>query len=173
MSHPSTLIGLSVAATCLVSSLAGPLPDANREAELALLRIQEEFHAAGTLADEALLESLFTEDAVFSNPVLTIEGRDAVMDFFTSSPTWGTTTSLVPSFKSILDIHGNTATMRFECVIVSTGGGDPTTTALSTIPFGAQNPAVTIVQHSNATITAVRERGQWRIRSFVGGAGAI
>ena len=76
---------------------------------------------------------------------------------------------------SFVDVHGNTATLQFECVIVRTGDErdplDPLTTALSTIPFGGQNPDVQIVQHSTATCVAVRRRGGWYLKSFSGSAG--
>lgn len=142
-------------------------------AELALLHLQEDFHAANTLGDQDLMESIWTEDATFTNPAGTISGREAVVAFFMASPGWGQTASLVPSYKTVMDVQGNTATIHFECIIFTVGGADPLTVPFSTIPFGAQNPVVEVVQHSNAFVTAVKRRGQWLIQSFVGGAGAI
>jgi hypothetical protein len=81
--------------------------------------------------------------------------------------------SLSPTYKTNYSIHGNTASLQFECVIVYTGGLDPLTTALSTIPFGGQNPNVEIVQHSTATCTAVKQGNRWVFQSFSGGAGPI
>jgi hypothetical protein len=179
MSFRKSLIGASLAASCLLGSLTGSSAGGQGDessqpmARLALLQLQEDFHAASTLGDQTLMESIWAEDGVFSNPAMTINGRSAIVAFFMSSPGWGVTASLVPSYKTVMDIQGNTATMHFECVILTVGGNDPLTVPFSTIPFGSQNPAVEVVQHSNASITAVKRGNRWYIHTFNGGAGAI
>jgi hypothetical protein len=40
-------------------------------------------------------------------------------------------------------------------------------------PYSEAEQMVEVVQHSNASITAVKRHGHWLIQSFVGGAGAI
>lgn len=141
--------------------------------QLALQQLQSNFHAASTYADYGLMLSLWDENAVFMGGGNVITGRQAIVDFFAAGPGWGTTANLTPSYKLAFDIHGNRATGHFECVIVSVPGSNPATTPLSTIPFGAQNPGVQIVQHSSASITAVKVGGKWLIETFTGSAGPL
>jgi hypothetical protein len=169
------LIGASVASCAAVCALAGftaggasgPQP---RDL-LALQQLQADFHGAGTLGSRELLEAIFAEDAVVKAAGRTMEGREAIVDFFSSDPNFGKTANLSPSFKSEYSIHGNFATYKFECILVHTGAGDPLTTALSSIPPGSQNPDVEIVQHSTAQGTMVREKGRWYFLTFNGSAG--
>lgn len=162
-------------ASLVVSGLFGGLASTagGPPARLALLQLQEDFHAAGTLGDQALMESIWAEDATFVSPAGTFVGRDAIVAFFVSNPGWGKVASLVPAYKTRMDIRGNKATIRFECVIFTVGGADPLTVPFSSIPFGSQNPMVEVVQHSNALVTAVKREGRWVIETFIGGAGAI
>jgi hypothetical protein len=166
----------AVLSTCLLTGLATSLaPHCGRQPSdrLALDGLQSGFHGAFTAADAGLMRSLWTKDAVFSGGGNVIEGRDKIVDFFQNGPGWGTTANLVPSYKSTFDIRGNEATIRFECVIVKVDGSSPLTTALSSLPPGSQNPKVEIIQHSNTTIEAVKHRGHWLIKSFIGKGGAI
>lgn len=139
---------------------------------LALQGLQSIFHGAPTAGDADLFESIWMEDAEFITGAGTLQGRDAIMSFFTTGAGWGTTASLSPTYKTRFDIQGSRAVIRFECVILRVTG-DPLTTAFSTIPFGNQNPDATIFQHSTATIEAVKRRGEWRIQRFRGAAGPI
>ncbi|MFG0284336.1 MAG: hypothetical protein ACF8R7_07925 [Phycisphaerales bacterium JB039] len=170
------LIGASVAGCAAVCALAGFTAGGGEAGPqprdlLALQQLQSDFHASGALGSRELLEEIFAENAVANVAGMTFEGRDAVVDFFSSSPLFGKVVSLAPSYKSEYEIHGNWATYSFECVIVNAGGGDPLTTPLSTIPFGAQNPTVEIFQHSTAQGMMVREDGRWVILTFNGSAG--
>jgi len=171
------LLWTSLVASGLLAGLADhatpPESHDGSNAQLALLQLQEDFHAANTLGDRELMESIWARDASFTNPNGTIHGREAIVDFFESTPGWGRTASLVPSYKTVIDIRGNRATIEFECVIFTVGDADPLTVPFSSIPFGSQNPNVEVVQHSNAFVTAVKRRGRWLIDAFVGGAGPI
>lgn len=177
MSLRKPLLCTSLIASGLLAGLADhdarPAKLDRANAKLALLQLQEDFHAANTLGDEELMESIWAPDASFTTPSGTIHGRDAIVAFFISTPGRGRTASLVPAYKTVHDIHGNTATIHFECVIFTVGNANPLTVPFSTIPFGSQNPNVEVVQHSNAFVTAVKRRGEWVIESFVGGAGPI
>lgn len=170
------LVG-SLGSLCLLGAIAGSGPSGGQTdgrqpvAELAVQQLQSDFHAANTLGDYELMFSLWAEDAVFTNPSLRIEGRQAVADFFASGAYWGRVANLSPTYKNEYTIHGNTATYRFECILVDVSGQDPLTTPLSTIPFGAQNPQVEIVQHSTAEGIMVNEGGRWVIKTFNGSAG--
>jgi len=180
------LLGTSLVSYGLISGWAGsPSLDSESvdhgqpDAELALIQLQSDFHEAITRGDYELMLSLWAEDAVFSSPAATVVGRTAIANFFSSGWGWGATTNLTSSYKAGFDIRGNKAAFEFECIAVDVGGMDPETTPLSTIPFGAQNPAVKIVQHSHASCTAVK-RGrhckggrQWVIQTFMGSAGPI
>jgi hypothetical protein len=163
----------TVLAGCLFgSALAGSWARAvEPTGQLALQQLQADFHGASALGDYDLMYSLWADDAVVSAGGGMFHGPDEIADFFSSSPNWGQAAALAPTYKTVYDIHGNTATLQFECVIVNTGGLDPLTTPLSTIPFGGQNPAVAIVQHSTATCTAVRQGNGWVFQTFVGSAG--
>ena len=142
-------------------------------AKLALRELQSDFHEAVTCGDYDLLFSLWAEDAVFDSPAGTFVGPTEITEFFASGANWGLVTSLSSNYKALFDIHGNTATFAFECILVDVSGLDPLTTPLSSIPFGDQNPAVLIVQHSNASCTAARSGSRWVFQTFTGGAGPI
>jgi len=173
------LLGTSLVSCSLLSALVGTATGTQRAAsgqpnvELALRDLQSAFHEAVTLGDYDLMRSLWAENAVFSNPSLTITGPTAIADFFASSSGWGKVVSLTPSYKATFDIRDNQVAFAFECIVVDVSGLDPLTTPLSSIPFGSQNPSAEIVQHSNATCTAVWEGGAWLIQSFTGGGGAL
>lgn len=162
-----------VAGALAGTMLGGPAEEATPEAQLALEQLQSDFHGATTLADYDLMHSLWTDNAVFHGPAGPVVGPDAIADFFANGPRWGQVASLAPTYKTWFEIDGNVAKGQFECVLVDTFGADPVTTPLSTIPFGSQNQGVEIVQHSTASITAVRDRGVWKIQVFRGAAGTM
>ncbi len=170
--------GTILASCCLLCALAatsegGPGNATPHSAKLALRELQSDFHEAVTCADYDLMFSLWADDAVWDSPAGTFVGPTEIADFFASSPSWGKVTSLATSYKSLFDIQGNTASFAFECIIVDVSGLDPLTTALSTVPFGDQNPDVLIVQHSNASATAIRNGSKWVFQTFTGAAGPI
>jgi hypothetical protein len=165
---PSCLLGALVA-----TSLGVPQNNTPPSPRLALRELKSSFHQAVTCADYDLMLSLWSDDAVWTSPGGTFYGPTAIADFFASGPGWGQVASLASSYKSTYDIHGTSADFSFECIIVDTFGADPLTTPLSTLPFGNQNPRVEIVQHSNATCTAVRSGSRWVFQAFAGAAGPI
>ncbi len=170
--------GTILASCCLLCALAatslGVPGNANPpSAKLALRELQSDFHEAVTCGDYDLLFSLWAEDAVFTIPAGTFVGPTEITDFFASSPLWGGATSLSSNYKWLYGVNNNTATFVFECVIVDVSGLDPLITPLSTVPFGDQNPDVLIVQHSNASATAIRSGNTWLFQTFTGAAGPI
>jgi len=98
-----------------------------------IYQLQAAFHRAKTTQDLDLMMSLWAEDATFVNRStgITYSGRDDIRSFWESS---GSFThhrfSLVPSYKTKIEVHGNEAFLYFECHDVgnfATGDfGDPT-----------------------------------------------
>lgn len=140
-------------------------------AELALRQLHSDFHLAATIGDHDLMRSLWTENAGVSAGGNQFFGPERITEFFSSGPNWGRAASLSPTYTATYEVHGKTATLQFECIIVNTGDLDPINTSLSSIPFGEQSPGVEIVQHSTATCVAVRQGKHWLIDTFVGSAG--
>lgn len=179
MLRPTLLTTSKLLPPCLLMGLVGTFvgttfPGGGRPRDRLMLRdLQSAFHLAPATGDYELMRSIWAEDAVFRGGGNVVRGRDRIADFFRLGAYWGKSANLSPTYKSIWNIHGNTADIRFECVIVKVDGSSPLTTPLSTLPPGKQNPKVEIVQHSNATIEAVKRRGQWLIQSFTGAGGAI
>jgi len=157
-------------ATTTGSLPANPGPEAAR---LTLKDLEISFHEAFTCADYDMMLSLWAEDGVFSSPAGTFVGPTEIADFMSSSPLWGKASSLSSNYKALSSVYGKTAELAFECIIVDVSGLNPLTTALSSIPFGSQNPDVEIVQHSNATCRAVRIGDKWVFKTFKGAAGPI
>lgn len=170
-----------LAAFCLLAGLIGPATGGGSDdqgllnARLALHQLQSDFHGATALADEDLMRSLWANDAVFRGPGGPYVGPDDIVDFFVNgadgngNPRWGRCAGLSPTYETTFDIRGNTATFRFECVFVEVdvaNGADTVTETLSTVPFGAQNPDVEIVQHSTAYGTAVKSGDRWVFLEF-------
>mgnify|MGYP001817306981 CR=1 FL=1 len=165
------------AASCfLLGATMTSMFPAARGTELARLAVKDleiKFHEAFTCGDYDLMLGLWSDDAVFTNPAGTFVGPTEITEFLASSPGWGNVSSLSSNYKSLSAIQGNTAQFAFECIIVDVSGLDPLYTPLSTIPFGNQNPEVEIVQHLNATCTAVKRRNRWLLDSFSGAPGPI
>jgi hypothetical protein len=168
-------VGAVLAGCCFLGALAAtPVAnDSSPPAALGLMQLREDFHLATTLGDYELMLSLWTDDAEFHGGPNDVYGATNIADFFATSPGWGTTLSLTSESKAEFDAQGNTAMCNFECIIVRVDGGDPLTTSLSSIPPGSQNPDVEIIQHSNASVFAVREDGRWKFAVFNGTAGPI
>jgi hypothetical protein len=173
LSHTSKLLSSCLATGLLTFSGASLTAIEQPRDRLALIELAGRFHGASSLADYDMEYGLWTEDAEFHGGPNHLFGRDAIVEFFTTDPTWGTSASLTPSYKTEIDVQGNTATVRFECVILDVTGGTPTTTSFASQPPGSQNPAVEIFQHSTATVTAVKQGGVWRIHRFNGAGGPI
>lgn len=163
------LPGIGLVSLCVLSALIVPARGGNGQlnAELALRQLQADFHGAGALGDYDLMHSLWADDAVFHGPTGDIEGPDDIADFFKKGKYWGHSANLAPSYESRFDIQGNTATYRFECVIVSiSDDDDPISVVLSSVPYGSQNSTVEIVQHSTAYGKAVKRGNRWVFQEF-------
>jgi hypothetical protein len=165
-----------LAGCCLVASLAlaGPTaPDGPPPRILGLMELRQDFHLAATIGDADLMRSLWTDDAVFNGGGNVITGGDEITAFLQSSPLWGTAVNLTSESKAEFVVTGNFAHYGFECILVRVDSGDPLDTSLSSIPPGAQNPGVEIVQHSHTTGTAVYEDGHWKFQEFNGAGGPL
>lgn len=164
--------------SCLATGAAGTLAgsmlfnDPQPADILAVQQLGSNFHGAPTLADYDMEYDLWTEDAEFHGGPTHLYGRDDIVQFFTTGSGWGTTAALSSNYKTTIEVDGNVATLRMECIILNVTG-DPVTTPFSSIPPGTQNPNVEIFQHSNTTITAVKSAGVWKIKKFEGAAGPI
>jgi ketosteroid isomerase-like protein len=114
--------------------LPGPaLADAPESVQVAeIYQLQAAFHRAKTTQDLELMMSLWADDATFTNTStgLTYVGADQIRSFWQGS---GSFThhrfSLVPSYKTTIEVHGDRAFLYFECHDVgnfaSGGFGDP------------------------------------------------
>ena len=108
--------------------VGGPESDVGK-----IYRLQAAFHRATTTQDLDLMMSLWDDAATFINNGngRTYHGFDEIRAFWRGS---GSFThhrfSLVPSFKTTIDVHGDDAFLYFECHDVgdfaSGGFGDPT-----------------------------------------------
>jgi ketosteroid isomerase-like protein len=97
-----------------------------------IYELQAAFHRAKTTQDLDLMMSLWADDATFVNKMtgLTYLGADQIRSFWQGS---GSFThhrfSLVPSYKTTIEVHGDQAFLYFECHDVgnfATGDfGDP------------------------------------------------
>jgi ketosteroid isomerase-like protein len=98
-----------------------------------IYQLQAAFHQAKTTQDLELMMSLWAEDATFTNVSTgtTYVGSDSIRSFWQGS---GSFThhrfSLVPSYKTKIEVHGDEAFLYFECHDVgnfaSGDFGDPT-----------------------------------------------
>jgi len=98
-----------------------------------IYELQAAFHRAKTSQDLGLMMSLWADDATFINTTsgLTYVGADQIRSFWQGS---GSFThhrfSLVPSYKTTIQVHGDRAFLYFECHDVgefSSGGFDDPT----------------------------------------------
>jgi ketosteroid isomerase-like protein len=95
-----------------------------------IYQLQADFHRAKTTQDLDLMMSLWAGDAIFTNNSTgtTYVGSDQLRAFWQGS---GSFThhrfSLVPSYKTTIEVHGDQAFLYFECHDVgdfATGGFD-------------------------------------------------
>ncbi len=103
--------------------------------------------------------SLWTGDATATFGALSLAGPDAIRAFFLGSGSWThKRISLVPSFKDVIDIHGDTAFLYFECHDVALT--DESATA----------PAGSVVTHLFNAGTLRRHAGNWLYQDMVFGS---
>jgi len=85
-----------------------------------IYRLQAAFHQGKTTKDVDLMMSLWADDATFTNentnPATLYTGSDSIRSFWQGS---GSFThhrfSLVPSYKTTIQVHGSEAFFYFEC----------------------------------------------------------
>jgi ketosteroid isomerase-like protein len=102
-----------------------------------IYELQAAFHRAKTTQDLDLMMSLWSEDATFTNRSngMTYSGADEIRSFWAGSGSFlNHRFSLVPSFKTTIDVQGDEAFLYFECHDVgnfqSGSFGDPTVKAI-------------------------------------------
>jgi ketosteroid isomerase-like protein len=83
-----------------------------------IYELQAAFHRAKTTQDLDLMMSLWAEDATYTNPTagMSLVGSDQIRSFWQSSGSFTHLRfSLVPSFKTTIEVHGDEAYLYFEC----------------------------------------------------------
>jgi hypothetical protein len=93
-------------------------PESTQVAEI--YELQAAFHRAKTTQDIELMLSLWDPEAALTvetvNPPATYVGLDQIRSFFLNSGSWQNQRfSLVPSFKTQIEVQGNYALLYFEC----------------------------------------------------------
>jgi ketosteroid isomerase-like protein len=128
-----------------------------------IYELQAAFHRAKTTQDLDLMMSLWADDATFTNTTtaITYVGADQIRTFWQGS---GSFThhrfSLVPSYKTTIQVQGDQAFLYFECHDVgnfATGGFD--------------DPAIkTIVNDSFLAGTLKNIAGNWLFSNMTAGS---
>ncbi len=136
-------VGLAGVAIGVVGSSVGSIVDARAGGVIGaeslqvaeIYELQAAFHRAKTTADINLMMSLWAADATFTNHsatgTKTYHGSDEIRAFWLGSGSWTHHRfSLVPSFKTTIEVDGSTAFLYFECHDVgefaTKNFGDPT-----------------------------------------------
>jgi len=122
-------VGAAIGAAALaVPSLANADVSHGSEQIGEIYELQAAFHRAKTTQNLALIMSLWAADATFDNNGTVYTGADQIRSFWQGS---GSFThhrfSLVPSYKTTIQVHGDQAFLYFECHDVgnfATGGFD-------------------------------------------------
>ena len=98
-----------------------------------IYQLQAAFHRAKTTQDLDLMMSLWAPDATLTMSATGARfvGADAIRGFWQGSGSFlNHRFSLVPSYKTTIEVHGNQAYLYFECHDIgnfpSAGFGDPT-----------------------------------------------
>jgi ketosteroid isomerase-like protein len=118
--------GFGAAALALPRPARSDRPESVQVAEI--YELQAAFHRAKTTQDLALMMSLWADDATFTNNSTgtTYVGSGSIRSFWQGS---GSFThhrfSLVPSYKTKIEVHGDEAFLYFECHDIGDfGSGD-------------------------------------------------
>lgn len=119
--------GLVVHTGGLVGSALSPLHPEDKERENErksaavgeIYKLQADFHRAKTTQDIDLMMSLWDEDGILNvqgNPNSPFIGAERIRSFWQTSGSFTHRRfSLVPSFKTQIDVDGNEAWLYFEC----------------------------------------------------------
>ena len=106
------------AATLAFPRLAGADVSHGSEQIGEIYELQAAFHRAKTTQDLDLMMSLWADDATFVNTTTNskFEGAEAIRSFWQGSGSFTHLRfSLVPSFKTTIEVHGDEAFLYFEC----------------------------------------------------------
>jgi ketosteroid isomerase-like protein len=112
------LAGTAVGAAALALPGLAHADDPESVQVAEIYQLQAAFHRAKTTQDLDLMMSLWADDATFINNStgITYVGSDQIRSFWQGS---GSFThhrfSLVPSYKTTIEVHGNEAFLYFEC----------------------------------------------------------
>ena len=154
---------ISLAAVMLTGGAGASFASGNGQgADVAALHtLQASFHHAvsgGGHIDE--LMALWAPDATFTvgGGTIVLSGQDEIRDFFLTRagsfrPTATHWVSLSPSWKTQIDVHGNTAHLYFECHFVNLDTG----TLVAPLAGGTFDG------------TAERVHGEWLFKDVVAG----
>ncbi len=110
-----TVVGAATLTAPTLARSENP-PESVQVAEI--YELQAAFHRAKTTQDLELMMSLWSTDATFTNKSngVTYIGSEQIRSFWLGS---GSFThhrfSLVPSYKTTIEVHGNEAYLYFEC----------------------------------------------------------
>lgn len=148
-----------------VTARAPGAPDAgNRVASSsaqlgAIHAVLSAFHGALNASDYEAISAIFAEDATLTVGAVEASGRTAVADFFaTSGPFVNGWAALAPSYKTQVEITGNSATYAFECVYV---------------PDTGNLAGQTVVAHLAAQGTLTKVGDRWLFQTFTGSVGPL
>ena len=131
-----------------------------------IYELQAAFHRAKTTQDLALMMSLWADDATFTytgtSPATVYTGSDQIRSFWQGS---GSFThhrfSLVPSYKTTIEVNGNEAFLYFECHDI----GDFSTPIFENDP----NHPKTIVNDTYLAGTLRNVQGNWVFYNMTAG----
>jgi ketosteroid isomerase-like protein len=130
-----------------------------------IYELQAAFHRAKTTQDLDLMMSLWAEDATFTNRSTgtTYTGAGQIRSFWASSGSFlNHRFSLVPSYKTTIEVHGDEAFLYFECHDVGN---------FATGSFG--DPSVkTIINDSFLAGTLHNIGGNWLFWNMTAGSGS-
>jgi len=157
----ATATALGAASIALPSTARADEAESVQVAEI--YQLQAAFHRAKTTQNLELMMSLWAPDATFTNTTsgLQYRGSQAIRSFWQGS---GSFThhrfSLVPSYKTTIEVDGVTALLYFECHDIG---------EFSTADFG--DPSVrTIVNDSFLSGTLRHVSGDWLFWDMIAGS---
>jgi ketosteroid isomerase-like protein len=160
-----TALGAAALAAPSLARAGAPADDADGHSLRQVAKIyqlQAAFHRAKTTQDLDLMMSLWAGDATFTNRSTgaTYAGSDSIRSFWQGS---GSFThhrfSLVPSYKTTIEVHGNEAFLYFECHDI----GDFTTGSF-------EDPTVKTIINDTFLAGTLRKAGDnWRFWNMTAG----
>ena len=143
--------------TTTTGTTESDLTEGNRASIGDIYRLQAAFHLAKTTQDIDLMMSLWAHDAHFVNSGTPYSGTQAIRDFWLGSGSFeNRRMSLVPSYKTQIEVHGDKAYLYFECHDI--GDYDLATRFIAGDTFLAG--------------TLVKRNGKWLFKDMTAGSAA-